>query len=628
MPFRRALLCAGAVSLAAGAVYARTLAPTVTLVDSGELIVAARNLGVAHPPGTPLYVLLAHLATLLPWGSVAVRVNAASALFAALAAGLVVLTLRQAMTATRLVPLVVSGLLFAFSRTLWSYATIAEVYALNTAILVGVLLLMFRWRREPASDRWLLAAAFLFGLGTGVHHVSLALALPALAALVYATAGGSFFRSRRFALAGLVSIAGLVVVYSYLPVAAARNPVLNWGNPTTFQRIVWHVTGRQYQAFLAPSTESMAQEAQAFLRLVFREFGPPFVPAALALAVAGFVALWRRDRTLFACLALLVAADAGFGLVYTIAEDKDAYYLPAFVALALAAGVGADVLRSRLRSRAAGALFLIPVLGLVGSFALADRSRDHIAEDYVANVLASIGPRGLLLTGDWQVYAPLLYRREVEGLRLDVAAIDVQLLRRSWYFDYLRLRSPDLMARAQPEVDAFLEDLTAWEQDPPLYQRDLVLNKRISERYLAMIAAFVAKQLESGPAYATRDIALASFSPDPELSKALGAAYAQVPAGLVFELTADRSFRPPQKPELRLRGLFDGTIPFEPDGVVGLKVRPAYLTMIVARGFYLASHGRHPEAIAAYEEALVLEPAFRPAHDGIARSEAAVRAPR
>ncbi|HEY6332560.1 MAG TPA: DUF2723 domain-containing protein, partial [Blastocatellia bacterium] len=68
-------------------VYLKTLAPTVTLVDSGELIVAARWLGVAHPPGFPLYVLLAHLATLLPFGNVAQRVNFASAFFAAIASG-------------------------------------------------------------------------------------------------------------------------------------------------------------------------------------------------------------------------------------------------------------------------------------------------------------------------------------------------------------------------------------------------------------------------------------------------------------------------------------------------------------------------------------------------------------
>ena len=71
-------IAAGVVSAAAFVLYVLTLAPTVTLVDSGELIVASAKLGVAHPPGFPLYVLLAHIASLLPLGSTAVRIHLAS----------------------------------------------------------------------------------------------------------------------------------------------------------------------------------------------------------------------------------------------------------------------------------------------------------------------------------------------------------------------------------------------------------------------------------------------------------------------------------------------------------------------------------------------------------------------
>src|SRR5262245_1438194 len=78
------LLCAGAVFVVALLLYTWTLAPTVTLVDSGELILAAWGTGVAHPPGFPLWVMLAHLASLVPFGNVAVRINFSSSLFSAL----------------------------------------------------------------------------------------------------------------------------------------------------------------------------------------------------------------------------------------------------------------------------------------------------------------------------------------------------------------------------------------------------------------------------------------------------------------------------------------------------------------------------------------------------------------
>ncbi|MGB5037889.1 MAG: DUF2723 domain-containing protein, partial [Blastocatellia bacterium] len=89
--FMRINLTAVSVAAVALGVYVLTLAPTVTLVDSGELIVAAWTAGVAHPPGFPLWTMLAHLAIRLPIGEVAARVNFASAFFGALAAGVTAL---------------------------------------------------------------------------------------------------------------------------------------------------------------------------------------------------------------------------------------------------------------------------------------------------------------------------------------------------------------------------------------------------------------------------------------------------------------------------------------------------------------------------------------------------------
>src|SRR6202023_1915021 len=90
-------LCGGFVFVAALFLYSWTLAPTVTLTDSGELIVVAHGLGVAHPPGVPLWAILAHLASLVPLGNVAVRINFSSALFAALASAMLTLVVADLM---------------------------------------------------------------------------------------------------------------------------------------------------------------------------------------------------------------------------------------------------------------------------------------------------------------------------------------------------------------------------------------------------------------------------------------------------------------------------------------------------------------------------------------------------
>src|SRR5213596_4381618 len=96
---RAELFCAGTVFFAALLLYSWTLAPTVTLTDSGELIVVAHGLGVAHPPGFPLWVILALLASLVPFGNVAVRINFASAFFAALASAMLTLVVAELMIA-------------------------------------------------------------------------------------------------------------------------------------------------------------------------------------------------------------------------------------------------------------------------------------------------------------------------------------------------------------------------------------------------------------------------------------------------------------------------------------------------------------------------------------------------
>src|SRR5262252_8249721 len=83
LSWRERSVCAAVIFVPSLSVYFATMAPSVTLVDSGELIVAAKYLGVAHAPGFPLYVLLAHLASIIPIGTVAQRVNFASGLFAA-----------------------------------------------------------------------------------------------------------------------------------------------------------------------------------------------------------------------------------------------------------------------------------------------------------------------------------------------------------------------------------------------------------------------------------------------------------------------------------------------------------------------------------------------------------------
>lgn len=649
-------------------VYLLTLAPTVTFVDSGELIVAAKSLGVAHPPGFPLYILLAHLATLVPIGNVAQRVNFASALFAALAVAALYLLLIEALagsvranrsasrTASRfagrgkktaksgrkgspetvqteggnllltLIPALVSALLLAFSRTFWSFATVAEVYTLNTLLIIATFYFLFRWRATD-SDRSLYLAAFLFGIALGVHHATVALTLPAMALLVYRTAHWRFFKSKRLLYAALISFGALILVYAYLPFAASRQPLINWGDPSTMQYFWRHVTGHQYQVFFSSSPAQIVNQAIEFAKLAEHEFNPAWLPVVFVFLILGLVELFGRDRTTFWFLVLVVVCDLAYSLNYEIAEDKGAYYLPAFIAAAIAAGFGARFLLRVVVRRAVNQpvlleaasvlILLVPAIAFVGNLPFCNRRNFKLASDYVANIQRPIAPHGMLLTMDWQVYSPLLYLREVEQQRRDVVAIDVSMLRRSWYYDYLKKQYPDLINGNQNAVEAFLTELRHWEQDPQAFAKSPTLNKRINDRFNEMILSFVSTHLRQAPVYITGELATLTVGENSEISQALNRAFQLVPQKLVFRLTTNSDFQAEDGGELVTSGLADGTFRFDVDDVVRLKVLPAYVTMLVNRGRYLEAYGRYAEAMQSYGRALALDPTSAAAQQAV-----------
>jgi hypothetical protein len=670
------LVCAGAVFLVALVVYSWTLAPTVTLTDSGELIVAAYGLGVAHPPGTPLWVMLAHLASLVPVGNVAVRINFSSAVFAALACAMLTLVVaelivtascfaapRRRNRAVRqssniessnagglltFAPAVGAGLVMAFSRTLWAYATITEVYALNALLVLLAFFLVVRWRRRiietrtdsrvavATHDTWIYAAAFVFGLAMGVHHVTVALTLPAIAAVVYRTEGLKFFTSRRLLYAALISITALILVYSYLPWAASRSPAMNWGNPRSLQEIWWHITGRQYRVFFSFSPATVGAQFVEFCRMAGREFGFAWLPLALFLAVAGLASAYKRDRTVFWFLLLIVLADLAYALSYEIAEDKDAYYLPAFISIAIAAGLGFRWLIQLAPSRrspmwtpcvaAATAIVLTSATAFAANWPFNNRRHYFIADDYVENLFSTITPNGLLLTQDWQVASPMLYAQEIEQHRGDVKVVDINLLRRSWYFDYLKHAHPGMMDRSREKIDPYVAILKQWESDPAAFSRSQDLTQRISMAFLEMIQAIVRNEIKTAPVYITNDVLIAD-SLNSYLTQWIPQTYQLVPQGLVFNLTTDQSFHESPEPHLRMRGLADGTVRFAKDDVANLKILPAYTRMLINRGKYLALFNQHERAILAFKEAVALDPNLAAAQQGLAESTAKVTKP-
>ncbi len=586
------LACLG-VAAAALVLYAITLARTVTLVDSGEILLAARDLGMLHPPGTPLYVLVAHLFSLAPLGSVAVRVHALSAISAALASAVLcrsVLRLAPPNGALGFLPGIVAGLALASSLTLWSFATVAEVYALHLLLLAIVL--------DSLLARRPILASLSLGLALAVHHATALFALPGFLVLLLVTEGGSFLRSRRF-LACVAAALLPLALYAYLPLRAAAQVFPNWGNPDSFERFLRHVTGWQYQVHLFSATAAEVRvELSQLLGLVFDQFSP----LSLLFIAVGVVSLAAGRRGLAAALALVVAVDAVLTLNYPIGEDQDAYYLPSFLVLALALGVGTSCAIAWARERgrvalllAAGVAAAVPVASAAWNWEADDRRAFTVARDYVRDTMAAVEPNGLLLTGDWMVYSPFLYLQRVEGFRPDVVAIDVALLRRSWYVEAVMREYPTLEDGTADAVAAFLRDVERFERGerPPTIQAN----------YVAMVQALVRSHERHGPVYQTALLV--------DSNESLPIERVAVPTGLVFRLLPSIPERLLDSPPIDAKALSSPAA--LRDEVVRRRVRPVYARMASARGGYLADMGYTAEARASFRRALAIDPGLESA---------------
>jgi hypothetical protein len=141
-----------------------------------------------------------------------------------------------------------------------------------------------------------------------------------------------------------------------------------------------------------------------------------------------------------------------------------------------------------------------------------------------------------------------------------------------------------------------------------------------------MVRSIVTNEIRFAPVYMTNDL-LVSNQMNGYLTQWIPQTYQLIPEGLVFYLASDQSFHDSPDPHLQTRGLADGTVRFEKDDVINLKVLPTYTSMLVNRGRYLALFNQHERAIVAFKEALALNPGLAAAREGLAQSEAKLHKP-
>lgn len=463
-------------------VYMLTLAPGVTLWDSGEFMAAMHSLGIPHPPGTPLYVLIGKVWSLM-FASVfgfARAINLLSAVSTAFACG--ILTSLFAKWTDDGLAATAAGLAAGLMSTVWLGATETEVYAV--ALLFGCMILWAADRAGQHSDaRWALLAAYMAGLAWSLHLTAL-LVVPSAILLVFTTTDGYFAVpvGRRYAdgrreahsftklVRGgiIVALIGMTCIL-FLVIRAQRDPGINQGNPATMGAFFDVLLRRQYDV---PSV--WPRQAPFYLQLgnLFEyadwQFAKGLAPDAppswwrtpvtvvyALLGLYGFFAHRVADRRSWRALAILFAVGSlgvviylnlragpsfGSGLLPANAlheaRERDYFFFWAFVCWGLWAGFGAVRLSRRLSAPFSLLLVILPFAPALLNWAAVDRRTDAVearARITQADMLAGVPPSGVMLAlGDNDTY-PLWYLQQVEGTRKDVTIVTVPLLAAKWY---------------------------------------------------------------------------------------------------------------------------------------------------------------------------------------------------
>ncbi len=417
-------------------IYLFTLAPTVTGEDSGELAAGAYDFGVVHPSGYPLWTLLGGLMVrLFPFASPVYITNLLSAILASLSAVVLFITLKRFFQISNGIA-ITGALSFACGSHLWSQAVITEVYTLHIFLLCLIIYTTFCWMKS-LENKYLFLTSFLCGLALSNHH--LATLIGPILFVTVLICKPKVFISAKAIISCLFFLCLGLLPYLYLPLAASGDPYMNWGDPSSWDRFVQHVTRQQYSddSMKEPRTLTSIwfhlKTLASWNTIQYTIFAIPFILTGICVQYFKFRSLFYFTLGAFLVHSIGLAELINFQDQRIELFAARVFFIPAYIFTAIWLILGIQYIGklcfSKLSSEKMTACITL-IASVLFIVILTKNFNDnnfryyYYAYDHAKNILESLDENAILFpSGDHNTF-PTLYLNHVENIRPDVLIAD------------------------------------------------------------------------------------------------------------------------------------------------------------------------------------------------------------
>ena len=433
--------------LSIGLVYLHNLTRDIYSGDIGDLVTAAYVGGVAHAPGYPLFTLLGLILTRIPLGIPPVSQVGLISVFSSLVGLVLLYKFSQVVTKSIFLALLNTSFL-AFSYFFWLHAEIPEVFGLNNFFAIVLLYFAFRfYQNKKVKDLYLLA--FFSGLSLTHHHTIITL-FPSLAILSLANFK-LIFKKKRLLILSIFFLIGFSI-YLYVPIAASRNPVINWDSAYNLKNFLHLLLRKDYDY-----TPSIVHGVPIDVHKVivgdyFKTLFTNFSYQVIFLALLGALFLIKNNKIMFSSLVLgfllsgpvfvfygasPVATRAAMAIMerfYSLSAVVLIFFVP--YGMNLIENLTVRVIKNKtLISLLMSYFLIVPFYMIKYNFPKTQLSNTQIGNELAQDILKNLAKNAVLMVhGDTKIFN-IWYARYALGVRKDVEIINPPRVGGNVFFD-------------------------------------------------------------------------------------------------------------------------------------------------------------------------------------------------